>query len=137
MTPPGRPPAGADPTTPYPQWGGQQWGGQQQPWAARPRTGWSRPSGSWWDRLLGTPAPAGAYGGAPPTYFWQALVCLFLFLPTGIAAVAYSLLVTRRAQLGDRNGSVRASQMARLWCLATLVLFAVLVLVTAATGWHG
>lgn len=83
-------------------------------------------------------APAGAYGNTtPPTYFWQALVCLFLFLPTGVAAVAYSLLVTRRAQLGDGAGSVRASQMARLWCLATLVLFAVAVLVTAATGWHG
>lgn len=64
-------------------------------------------------------------------------MCLFLFLPTGVAAVAYSLLVTRRAQLGDGAGSVRASQMARLWCFATVVLFALVVLVTAATGWNG
>ena len=51
--------------------------------------------------------------------------------------MVYSLLVTRRAQLGDGTGSVRASQMARLWCLATLVMFVVALLVTAATGLHG
>lgn len=131
---PGWPPPGREPTTSYPQWGAPP----PQPWAPRPRTGWSRPSGSWWDRVLGAPAAPGAYSGTtPPTYFWQALICLFLFLPTGVAAVACSLLVTRRAQTGDSAGSVRASQLTRLWCMATLVLFAVAVLVTAATGWQG
>jgi hypothetical protein len=51
-------------------------------------------------------------------------VCLFLFLPTGVAAVAYSLLVTRRAQTGDGTGSIRASQLARMWCFVSLAAFA-------------
>lgn len=107
----------------------------------RPRSGWSRPSGAWWDRLLGAPAGSvperdagsGTYAGTtPPTYFWQALVCLFLFLPTGVAAVAYSLLVSRRAQVGDGAGSVRASQMARMWCIVTVVLFGIALALSVA-----
>lgn len=98
----------------------------------RPATGWARPTGTWWDRLF-----AGSGTAEGRTYFWQSLVCLFLFLPTGAAAVAYSLLVSRRQQIGDRDGSLRASQMARLWCLVTVAVFGVAVAVTAATGIHG
>jgi hypothetical protein len=46
----------------------------------------------------------------------------------------YSLLVTRRSQQDDRGGSVRASQLARVWCLVTLVLFTVGVVMSYATG---
>jgi hypothetical protein len=89
-----------------------------------------------WDRILGPPYSVhpNAEAGTPPTYFWQSLVCLFLFLPTGVAAVVYSLLVTRRSQHDDRGGSVRASQLARVWCLVTLVLFTVGVVMSYATG---
>ena len=82
-----------------------------------------------WDRVLG-----GQSSAQPRTYFWPALVCLFLFLPTGVPAVAYSLLVTRRQQIGDRTGSLRASQLARVWCMVTVAAFAVAVVVTATAG---
>lgn len=72
--------------------------------------------------------------GRPPTYFWQSIVCLLLFFPTGIPAVAYSLLVTKREQIGDGPGSFRASQMARLWCIVTLVACVAALLLGAATG---
>jgi hypothetical protein len=114
-------------------WGQQPWQQSAQPgWAPpRPPSGWVRPRGSLWDKVFGGQATA-----EPPTYFWQALVCLFLFLPTGLAAVAYSLMVTKRQQAGDRMGSLRASQLARLWCLISVGVFAVAALVTAAAGLH-
>lgn len=69
---------------------------------------------------------------APPTYFWQSLACLFLFLPTAAVAVGYSFLVTRREQAGDRTGAAKASRMARTWCLASLGAFTILILAAAA-----
>lgn len=68
----------------------------------------------------------------PPTYFWQSLACLLLFLPTAAVAVGYSYLVSRREQAGDRTGAAKASRMARTWCLASLASFAVLLLAAAA-----
>lgn len=112
-------------------WDQQPWRKPVQPAWERPRppSGWVRPRGSLWDKVFGRQSTA-----QPPTYFWQALVCLFLFLPTGLAAIAYSLLVTRRQQTGDQTGSARASQLARLWCLITVGVFAVAALATAAAG---
>ena len=69
---------------------------------------------------------------APPTYFWQSLACLFLFLPTAAVAVGYSFLVSRREQAGDRTGAAKASKLARTWCLASLAAFTVLILAAAA-----
>lgn len=81
----------------------------------------------------GLPWQAGAsQRQAPPTYFWQSLACLFLFLPTAAVAVGYSFLVTRREQAGDRTGAVKASRLARTWCLASLASFTVLILAAAA-----
>lgn len=68
----------------------------------------------------------------PPTYFWQSLACLFLFLPTAAVAVGYSFLVSRREQAGDRTGAARASRLARTWCFASLASFTVLILAAAA-----
>ncbi|HVA75274.1 MAG TPA: CD225/dispanin family protein [Acidimicrobiales bacterium] len=68
----------------------------------------------------------------PPTYFWQSLACLFLFLPTAAVAVGYSFLVSRREQAGDRTGAAKASRLARTWCLASLASFTVLILAAAA-----
>jgi len=54
----------------------------------------------------------------------------------GIVAVAYSIMVTRRAQSGDAQGAVKASQLARTWCLATLVVFISLVIIAGLAGLH-
>lgn len=86
--------------------------------------------------MLGTPAPvAGSTEGTarPLTYYWQALVCIFLFPPTGLVATAYSLLVVRREGYGDRLGALRASRLARIWCVVSVVVF-VLALIGYASG---
>ena len=79
---------------------------------------------------------AGGTGGAatPANYFWQSLACLFLFLPSALVAVVYSTQVNRRVQVGDMAGAVRASRLARTWCLVTVVVFGALVLWVTAGG---
>jgi len=54
----------------------------------------------------------------------------------GIVAVVYSIMVTRRAQLGDAQGALKASALARTWCLATLVVFISLVIIAGLAGLH-
>jgi hypothetical protein len=77
---------------------------------------------------------AGTTSGTPANYFWQSLVCLFLFLPSALVAVVYSTQVNRRVHVGDMAGAVRASRLARTWCLITLVVFGALVLWAMAKG---
>ena len=72
--------------------------------------------------------------GEPPNYFWVALVCIFLFLPTGIAASLFSLLSTSRARSGDLDGSWRASRIARGLCIATIPFFVLGSLFVALGG---
>jgi Interferon-induced transmembrane protein len=81
-------------------------------------------------------APKSATTGTP-TYFWQALVCVFLFPPTGVAAVIYSLLVTKRTQVGDATGASRASYLTRICCLWSLVGMAAALVIFALTGIRG
>jgi hypothetical protein len=50
---------------------------------------------------------------------WQSLVCLLTLLPSAIVALVYSFRVNRRVQLGDMTGAIRASRLARTWCLVT------------------
>jgi hypothetical protein len=69
-----------------------------------------------------------------PNYFWQSLVCFFLFLPAAVIALVYSFQVTRRTQAGDRTGAVRASRLARMWCLVALAVFTVAALYSVSTG---
>ena len=80
------------------------------------------------------PARVGDSTGIVPSYFWQSVVCLFLFPPMGLVAVVYSILVTRRTQAGNRAAAIRASQLARVWCLATLVVFTAVFVVSALAG---
>jgi hypothetical protein len=84
-------------------------------------------------RLTTTPAGA-ATRGRPANYLWQSLVCLLLFLPSALVAVVYSTQVNRRVELGDMAGAVRASRLARTWCLVTVVVFGALVVWMMAGG---
>ena len=79
-------------------------------------------------------ASAPTASGTPANYFWQSLVCLFLFLPSALVAVVYSTQVNRRVHVGDMTGAVRASRLARTWCLITVVVFGALVVWTMARG---
>jgi len=57
------------------------------------------------------------------------LVSLLLFPFTGAVAVGYSLLVTHRVQQGERTRAARASRQARVWCVTSLAVFALLLVV--------
>jgi hypothetical protein len=70
----------------------------------------------------------------PANYFWQSLVCLFLFLPSAVVAVVYSAQVNRRVHVGDMTGAIRASRLARTWCLVTVAVFTLLMLWVIAGG---
>jgi hypothetical protein len=82
-------------------------------------------------RLATVGAPAAS--GAPPTYFWQSLLCFFLFLPTAVVALVFSFQVSRRVQTGDHAGAIRASRLARIWCFVSLVVFTVVNIILLAT----
>jgi hypothetical protein len=71
--------------------------------------------------------------GSPPAYFWQAVACLLVFLPTALVALAYSFRVSRLVQVGDWRGAVRSSRLARTWCLLS-VLGGCVVVVLYASG---
>ena len=66
----------------------------------------------------------------------MSLACFLLFFPMGLVAVVYSITVTRRAQLGDSQGALKASQLARTWCLATLVVAISLAIIGGVAGIH-
>jgi Interferon-induced transmembrane protein len=70
----------------------------------------------------------------PSNYLWQSFACLFLFLPSAVIAVLYSAQVNRRVQVGDMTGAIRASRLARTWCLVTVGVFTLAVLWLAAGG---
>lgn len=112
------PPAPASPPTQAPRW------------APSPPSNWARTAATWKQRMAG-PVVAGAN---PPSYLWQSLACLFLFLPSAVVALVYSTQVNRRVQVGDMTGAVRASRLARTWCFVTLLFFSVLMVWTIATG---
>jgi hypothetical protein len=70
----------------------------------------------------------------PPTYLWQGIVCFLLFFPLGVVALMYSAQVKRQTQLGDMSGAVRASRLARTWCLLTVLAAAVILVLLVAAG---
>jgi hypothetical protein len=79
-------------------------------------------------------AGTGTRTDTPSNYFWQSLACLFLFLPSAVVAVVYSAQVNRRVQVGDMTGAIRASRLARTWCLVTVAVFTLLMLWVIAGG---
>jgi Interferon-induced transmembrane protein len=119
--PPAAPPGWAPPGPAWNQSGGTDFGGSTAGWAPTPTAR---------RRFPGSATRA----GTPSNYLWQSLVCMFLFLPSALVAVAYSAQVNRRVHVGDMTGAVRASRLARIWCLITVVVFAALLLWTMARG---
>jgi Interferon-induced transmembrane protein len=121
----------ASPPTPAPRWvaPGSGWGGGAAPDLARSAAGWAR-------AVTGRGRVASSPTGTttPATYLWQSLVCLLLFLPSALVAVVYSTQVNRRVQGGDMTGAVRASRLARTWCLITVAAFTLLVVWMMARG---
>lgn len=69
---------------------------------------------------------------APPTYFWQSLACLLLFMPSAAVAIYFSMRVSNRMQVGDWGGAVRASRLAKTWCLLSLLAFCIIFVLAAA-----
>jgi len=66
------------------------------------------------------------------------ILCTVLFFPggsfTGVVAIVYGFQVNRRLAEGDWDAAVRASRLARTWCLASLAIGIVLVVIAFATG---
>ena len=125
--PPAPPPPESGWARPGPAWtqaGGQDVAGSTGAWA---RVGAAR-------RRLTSPPAGGTTRTRPANYFWPSLVCLFLFLPSALVAVVYSTQVNRRVQVGDMAGAVRASRLARTWCLVTVIVFGALVVWMMAGG---
>jgi hypothetical protein len=50
-------------------------------------------------------------------------VTLFCCLPTGIVGIIYASQVSSRLSVGDYQGAVHASRLARLWTIISLVIF--------------
>ncbi len=70
-----------------------------------------------------TPAPAAAAAGrAPKAWLPHSILALFLFLPTGIVALVYSLRSRSRWAAGDAPAARVAATKARTWSLGTIVL---------------
>jgi len=59
---------------------------------------------------------------------------LLLFAPSAIVAIVYAAQVNRRVHVGDMTGAVRASRLARTWCLVSVAVFTVLILWLVAGG---
>jgi hypothetical protein len=69
----------------------------------------------------------------PPTYLPWALVSILLFWPGAVVAIVYSLLVRRRLAVGDWVGASHASRLARTWCVVSISV-GVVLLVLLLTG---
>lgn len=50
------------------------------------------------------------------------VVTLFCCLPTGIAAIVYSVQARSKSQVGDYAGASHAARNARIWVIASVVL---------------
>jgi len=77
--------------------------------------------------------PAATVPSAPRSWLGSSILALFVFLPTGIVALVYSLRTRSRWAAGDIAAARAASTRARTWSLSTLVvglalLFLLLVL---------
>jgi hypothetical protein len=112
-----------------------RWAAPPAGWTRAPAPDWVRSAGSWARGVTRRSRQASPTQTAtPPTYMWQSLVCLLTLLPSAVVALVYSVQVNRRVQLGDSTGAIRASRLARTWCLVTAAAFSALVLWLLAAG---
>jgi hypothetical protein len=52
---------------------------------------------------------------------------VLLFWPTGIAAIYFSVQVTRRMAAGDVPGALRSSRLARTFCMLSVAMFLIVL----------
>lgn len=75
-------------------------------------------------------APNYSAGGVIPNYLWQSIVVtIFCCWPFGIPAIVYAAKVDGLKARGDINGAVSASNSAKMWCLVSLGVWLVLVVI--------
>jgi hypothetical protein len=113
--------------------------GQQPPTYGQPPSYGQQPPG--YGGLPGYPpgGPQPPYGGAPiPTYLWQSIVVTILCcLPAGVVAIVNATRVQSRQAAGDIQGALDASRRARTWCIVSLSVGLVLIvldIILLATG---
>lgn len=71
----------------------------------------------------------GAYSQDIPNYLTPAiLVTLFCCVPTGIAAIIYASQVNNKKQAGDLAGAAQASSNAKTWCLLSVGLGLIVII---------
>jgi hypothetical protein len=119
------------PPTPEPAWPGLP-APSPGPWQHPPPRQPPRRQAQTW------PGPTGERAWKPtgslPTYLPWAVLCTILLFPVGgIVAIVYGILVNRRAAAGDYEGASRASRLARRWCLISVVV-GLVALVLLASG---
>jgi uncharacterized membrane protein len=66
-----------------------------------------------------------------PNYLGQAILCTLLTPLIGVVAVIYALVARRRLVIGDIDGALRASHLARTWCWVSTIFFLVILLLIA------
>ncbi len=120
MPPPGwAPPAGWVPPPGWapPSYGPEGWA----PPAGPPLSPGRGPApGAWRPATGGAIRPSGSQ--AVPNYLWWAVASSLLFWPTGLAAIAVSVVANRRAKNGDLDGARRASRTSKTLCWITLIV---------------
>ena len=79
--------------------------------------------------------PPVATAPAPPrSWLGSSILALFVFLPTGIVALVFSLRTRSRWAAGDVAGAHRSSTRARTWALSTLVVGLALLALVVILG---
>ena len=79
---------------------------------------------------------AGALSPAEvPNYLVHAILCtLCCCVPTGIVAIVYAAQVNGHLERGEYAAAQAASENAKLWCIISLVLGLLTVLLSSVTG---
>ena len=74
-------------------------------------------------------------GAKIPNYLvWSILTTIFCCVPCGIAAIVYSSKVSTLEARGDYAGAQAASSKAKLWCIVSAVLGAIIGIIAVAAG---
>lgn len=58
----------------------------------------------------------------PKAYMvWSIITTVLMCMPAGVVAIVYSSLVSSRYYAGDYAGAERASQLAQIWIIVSIV----------------